>query len=174
MPRADEPQRIPAGAPSPLSKTRRKHAMHALQDLGEALIALDPPRLATLDLPERLHDAILAARSITRHEARRRQLQYVGKLMRKIDPAPIEAALADWAQGPAQARARFAEIERWRERLLDDPAALDAFRAAYPGAESSDLHPLIEDARAERAQGRPPHHYRALFRAVKGIVELGA
>ncbi|MDH4181880.1 MAG: DUF615 domain-containing protein, partial [Betaproteobacteria bacterium] len=77
----------------PLSKTRRKQAMHDLQDLGEALVALDPKALAKLDLPERLADAVAQARGITRHEARRRQLQYVGRLMRDVDPAPIRAAL---------------------------------------------------------------------------------
>jgi len=72
----------------PPSKTRRKQEMHALQDLGEALVALDPQRLASLDLPERLTDAIKLARTVTRHEARRRQLQYIGRLMRDVDAEP--------------------------------------------------------------------------------------
>ena len=72
------------------SKTRRKHAMHALQDLGEALLAIDPKRLEELELPERLFDALLQARGIRAHEGRRRQIQYIGKLMRDIDPVPLQ------------------------------------------------------------------------------------
>jgi ribosome-associated protein len=171
MPRADERERSgPASEPA-VSKTQRKHAMHALQDLGEALIALDATRLATLDLPERLRDAIEHARTITRHEARRRQLQYIGKLMRDVDPKPIEDALALWSHGPAIERARFAAIERWRERLLDEPDALDDFLSAHVHADSGELRALIDEARAERAQGRPPHRYRALFRAIKDIMD---
>ena len=74
-------------APPP-SKTRRKHAMHALQDLGEALVALDPKRLRELDLPERLVDAVIQARGIRAHEGRRRQIQYILKLLRDVDPEP--------------------------------------------------------------------------------------
>src|SRR6476661_8880938 len=81
---------------APPSKTRRKHEMHALQDLGEELVSLDPARLRSLDLPERLQDAVLLARTITRHEARRRQMQFIGRLMRDVDPAPLEAALKRW------------------------------------------------------------------------------
>src|SRR2546428_2384700 len=78
----------PAAAPS---KSARKRAMHDLQHVGEALMALDPARLMTLDLPERLRDAIVLARSITKHEGRRRQLQYIGRLMREIDSEPLKA-----------------------------------------------------------------------------------
>ncbi|HLX30684.1 MAG TPA: ribosome biogenesis factor YjgA [Casimicrobiaceae bacterium] len=78
-----------------LSKTRRKRAMHELQDLGVALVDLDAARLATLNLPENLVDAIALARTLRKHEARRRQLQYIGRLMRGIDPAPIRAALSE-------------------------------------------------------------------------------
>ena len=99
----------------PPSKTKRKHDMHALQQLGVALIALDPKRLATLDLPEQLVDAIALARTITRHEAKRRQLQYIGRLMRDVDPEPLRVALARFAQGPERERAQFALVEQWRK-----------------------------------------------------------
>ena len=92
LPTADQPG-VDAGRPS---KTRLKREMEALQDLGETLVGLDRSRLAELDLPERLVDAIELARGITRHEARRRQMQYVGRLMRDVDPAPIRAALERW------------------------------------------------------------------------------
>ena len=76
------------------SKSQRKKEVHALQDLGVELVALSDERLAALELPERLRDAVLEARHITAREARRRQLQYIGKLMRQVDAEPIRAALA--------------------------------------------------------------------------------
>ena len=166
MPRPDEPLGADGPAPAP-SKTQRKRAMEALQSLGERLVALDTARLASLDLPERLADAVALARTITRHEARRRQMQYIGRLMRDVDPAPLEAALARLAEGPAQDKARFAALERWRTRLLDEPDALDAFVAAHPRADRAALADLLARARAERATSRPPHHQRALFRLLK-------
>lgn len=154
------------------SKTRRKHAMHALQDLGEALVALDPRRLSQLNLPERLVDAVVQARGIRAHEGRRRQIQYIGKLMRDVDPAPVQAALETWAKGPKEENARFAAVEQWRDRLLAEPAALDAFVGAYPQADRRHLESLINDANLERVRGGPPHRYRELFRQLKAAVAL--
>lgn len=154
------------------SKTRRKHDMHALQDLGLALAGLDPGRLATLELPERLIDAIALLRKITKHEARRRQVQYIGRLMRDIDPAPLRDTMAVWEQGSDRERVRFAAVEGWRDRLLGDPEALDAFVATHAGAARDVLVGLIADARAERARGAPPRKFRALFREIKRIVDI--
>ncbi|HEY1325543.1 MAG TPA: ribosome biogenesis factor YjgA [Casimicrobiaceae bacterium] len=169
MARSPAPQAaLPDAAPT--SKTRRKRDMEALQSLGERLVDLDDARLATLGLPERLLDAVLLARRTTRHEARRRQMQYIGRLMRDVDPAPLEAAFAQWAQGPAEERARFAALERWRERLIDDAAAFDAFVAEHPAADRAALQRGIAAAREERSRGGPPHHQRALFRLLKAIV----
>ena len=152
------------------SKTRRKQEMHELQDLGVALVALDPRRLATLQLPEKLVDAIALARTITRHEARRRQMQFIGRLMRDIDAAPLRAALVTWAEGPQRERARFALLERWRDRILDEAGGLDAFIEAYPSAPRDALAALVGDVRAERVHGAPPRKSRALFRELKRIV----
>src|SRR6187455_2734613 len=79
------------------SKTRRKQEMHALQDIGEQLVQLDLKRLTELALPETLTDAILEARRIHKHEARRRQMQYIGKLMRDVDAAPILEKFDLWS-----------------------------------------------------------------------------
>ncbi|MGE5171631.1 MAG: ribosome biogenesis factor YjgA [Rudaea sp.] len=160
----------PHDAPAP-SKTRRKQEMHALQELGVALVALEPARLATLGLPEALAEAIAFARRITRHEARRRQLQYIGRLMRDVDAAPIRAALAAWAEGPRRERARFAQVERWRERLLEEPGALEALVAAHPSAPRETLATLIADARAERERDAAPRHARMLFRQLARLFE---
>lgn len=156
------------------SKTKRKHEMHALQALGVELAALDPARLATLELPETLLDAIAAARNVASHEARRRQMQYIGRLMRDVDPGPIRAALAAWAEGPRHERERFASLERWRDRLLDEPEALQAFVEQYPGAPRDTLAALVEAARGERARGAAPAKARLLFRELRRIVEHGS
>ncbi len=169
-PRATPAPAPPDGAAAP-SKSARKREMHDLQALGAALVALEPARLAALGLPERLADAIAQARTITAHEGRRRQMQYVGRLMRDVDPAPLRAALAGWYQGPAAERARFAALERWRERLLADAQGLADFVAAHPAADAAALAELVAQARSERLQGGPPHKYRALFRALDRVVD---
>lgn len=167
-----EPQDNEPLADAAPSKTRRKHAMHALQNLGEALVALDPKRLRGLDLPERLVDAILQARGITAHEGRRRQIQYIGKLMRDVDPVPLQAALEGWAKGPKEENARFAALERWRDRLLAEPDALEEFMGAYPQADRRHLESLVNDAKLERLRGGPPHRFRELFRQLKAAVTI--
>lgn len=160
---------LPAEGPPP-SKTRRKAAMHALQDIGIALVALDPSRLAELDLPERLADAVREARSIRAHEGRRRQMQYIGKLMRDIDAEPIRAALALLAAGKPTDQAEVTAAENWREALLQDPAALGRLGAEFPDADHAALATLVREARAERQRGGPPHRYRELFRRLKTLV----
>ena len=158
-------------APDAPSKTKRKREMHALQDLGAELVALEPKRLASLDLPERLVDAIALARTVTRHEARRRQMQYIGRLMRDVDPEPLRVALAAWARGSQAERAQFALVERWRDRVLHEPDGVNAFADVYPGAPRESLASLAAAAREERARGAPPHKSRELFRTLKRIIE---
>lgn len=157
--------------PSVPSKTQRKHEMQALQDLGIALVGLDAKRLATLDLPERLVDAIVLARSITRHEARRRQMQFIGRLMRDVDAGPLRNALSTWAQGPQREREQFARIEHWRDRMLEEAEGTQAFVAAYPASDADALSRLVAEVRAERARGAPPRKSRTLFRELKRIVD---
>jgi ribosome-associated protein len=159
-----------------LSKTKRKATMHALQDLGEELVALDARRLADLatevELPERLVEAIMQARTITAWGGRKRQLQYIGKLMRDVDSEPIRRRLDAWAHGHQQDSARQHALEQWRERLLAEPAALELLVANHPSVDRSKLRALIARARAERESGAPPHAYRELFRALKAIEAL--
>jgi ribosome-associated protein len=153
-----------------LSKTRRKTEMHDLQSLGETLVQLSSPRLSELGLPERLADAIEQARGIRKHEARRRQMQYIGRLMRDVDPEPIRARLAHWGAAPAAEKARLAAVERWRERLLVDSAALDQLCAAAPHADRARLSALVARAKGERARAIPPHAYRELFRVLNTLL----
>lgn len=153
-----------------LSKTRRKTEMHDLQSLGETLVQLSAPRLSELGLPERLADAIEQARAISKHEARRRQMQYIGRLMRDVDPDPIRARLAQWGAAPAAEKARLAAVERWRERLLSDAVALDQLCAAVPHADRASLSALVVRVQGERARAAPPHAYRELFRVLNTLL----
>jgi ribosome-associated protein len=171
MPRAwhqDPPPITDDGVPS---KTRRKQEMHALQDLGERLAGLAPDKLAQLQLPERLAIAIDEYRRFTKWEAKRRQMQYIGRLMRDNDAAPISAPLDIWAGTSRAAVAGFHAAEEWRERLLAEPAGLAALVAAYPAADLGRFALLIERARSERASGRPPANFRLLFRELVRLLD---
>jgi ribosome-associated protein len=153
------------------SKTQRKKAVHALQDLGMELVELPEERLAAIDLPERLRDAVMAARTITAHEARRRQMQYIGKIMRKVDAEPIRAALDGWRAKSDSHTAEHKRVESWRERLLADEAALAALAAEYPRADTSRLAVLIRNVARERAAGQPPRSFRELYQALRALIE---
>ncbi|HEX9684622.1 MAG TPA: ribosome biogenesis factor YjgA [Burkholderiales bacterium] len=153
------------------SKTQRKKAVHALQALGEELVALTAEQLARVALPELLRDAVMAARRITRFEAKRRQLQYIGKLMRRVEVEPIRAALdAALARSRGEAAAHK-RIEAWRERLLADPGAVNELVADFPGADRRQLRALARAALRERAEGRPPRAFRELYQALRALIE---
>lgn len=154
-----------------VSKTRRKQAMHALQDLGQALVKLTPQQLAQLRLPEVLADAVGEARRLKKHEAIRRQMQYIGRLMRQVDAAPIQAQMAAWRNESASETARHHRIEHWRDRLLADDAALTGFAAEYPAIDTQSLRTLIRNARKEAELNKPPKNARALFRALREIIQ---
>ena len=144
--------------------------MHELQALGAALVDLNDEQLASIDLPERLLDAVNDARRMSKFEARRRQLQYIGKLMREVDPEPIRRRLALWNAASHAHTARLHTIERWRARLLDEPGALSALAREYPHADTAKLELLVRNAERERGSGQPPKSYRAIFRLLNEIV----
>ena len=174
MPRPDETPPPTVQVVERLSKTRRKEEMTALQELGAALLRLAPSRRAELALPERLTEALEAAQRIPQREARRRQLQFIGRLMREVDAAPIRARLAQWADAPHAEKARLHAVERWRERLLAETGALDALCAERPAADRARLAGLIASVRAERVQARPARAYRELFRALAALLQGGS
>ena len=155
--------------PPPLSKTRRKQESHALQDLGAELVALPGERLAEIELPEFLRDAVMAARRVSGFEARRRQMQYIGKLMRKVDAEPIRARLEAWKFPEREQVAQFKRIEAWRERLVLEAHALEEFRREYPSADERELAALVDEARRERQENRPPKAYRKLFQKLREL-----
>jgi ribosome-associated protein len=153
------------------SKTQKKKLMLSLQDLGAELVTLNDPQLASIELPEGLRDAIIDARGMRKFEARRRQLQYIGRLMRDIDPEPIQARLDGWKASSREHTARLHRIERWRERLIGDDTALGEFIAAHPDADAERLRMLIRGCRAESADNRPPRSFRALFQLIRDTTE---
>jgi len=157
------------GEPEPPSKTELKRQAQALQQLGEQLIDAPGTLLDSLDLPEQLDDAIRLARRLTSRAALARQKQYVGKLMRQIDPAPIAAALeAERAERSLAAR-RFHRVERWRDRLLAEGApALAALVEECPQAASPEFHRLLAAARDDR---RPAERARAAKRLFRVLTE---
>ena len=153
-----------------ISKTQRKRDSHALQSLGEELTELTQEQLAELALPERLLDAVLAAKTITKFGALRRQLQYIGRLMHDVDGKAIAARLEAWKGQSRAATAHLHLLERWRTRLLDDETALDDLAAAYPGCDTQQLRELVHNVQRERVEGKPPRSYRALFQELRRIV----
>ena len=158
-------------APEPISKTRRKAEMDALQDLGVKLVALPKDKLAKLELPETLADAVKEAKRITSNGALRRQMQYLGRLMRDIDPTPIIDQLQRWEGKHSAETAHFHQIERWRERLLQEEGALSEFMQRYPGTDSQQLRTLIRNGRREHLENKPPKSSRGLFRLLREICE---
>ena len=150
-----------------LSKTRKKAQMHALQKLGIELVDLSKERLASMQLPETLVEAIREAQRITAHEGRRRQMQYIGRLMRDIDPAPIQERLDAW-RGQSKAEvARQHGMERLRDKLIADDSALTEFAQKHPEVDLQALRNLIRNARKEAAEGRPPKSYREIFKVIR-------
>jgi ribosome-associated protein len=152
------------------SKTQRKRAMHELQAIGERLVELNSEQLAAMALPEGLHHAVEQAKRITRHEARRRQMQYIGRLMRDIDPEPIREKLKVWDGLSVEHTARLHLIERWRELLLEEDGALGELAKAHAGIDTQRLRALVRSVREDRDAGRPPRRYRELFRALRDII----
>ena len=152
-----------------VSKTRRKREMLELQSLGAALVALPESQIGAMRLETRLLQAVLDAKRVKSHEAKRRQLQYIGRLMREVDAEPIRAQLAAVEGSSAQAAAAHRRLEAWRERLLSDDQALTRFASEHPGADMQEIRALIRNARKEQKEGKPPRAYRELFRVLKTI-----
>ncbi len=151
------------------SKSQKKRDAEALQALGTELIALSHDSLKKLQLPENLYLAIREAQKITANGAIRRQRQYIGKLMRDIDPEPIREFLAVLRGESDQHTAWLHRLERQRDRLLQDDEALAEFLAAHPDCDVQNLRQLIRNARKEQAESKPPKAYRQLFQLLKSL-----
>lgn len=155
----------------PPSRSARKREAEALQKLGEQLVDLAPAQLREIPLSTELLEAIQLAQRIREFSGRRRQLQLIGRLMRKQDPEPIQAALERLNQRSASAIAEHHQAERWRERLLaEGNSALTEFLEQYPTDEQQQLRQLIRTAQQEQAAERPPRATRELFRLLRKIL----
>ena len=152
-----------------VSKTRRKKDMLELQALGVALVDLPESQIRAMGLSEKLADAVFEAKRVKSHEGRRRQLQYIGRLMRDIDPVPIRARLDAIEGHSAQEAARHRRLEALREKLIADDQALTDFIAQHPGTDLQGLRTLIRNTRKEQKAGRPPRAFRELFRVLKSL-----
>jgi ribosome-associated protein len=162
-------------APERPSKSERKRAAHAAQDLGEALIRLREPELEALGLPERLNEAVREARHIKSRAAGARQRQYIGKLMREIDVEPIRAALAARSERDAIETQLFKRAERWRDRLIaEGETALDELARLRPGLDRVAWQRRIGATQRERSAGLAAGTIgpagRELFRALRALM----
>lgn len=155
-----------------ISKSQRKRDSHALQALGEELVNLPVDQFNKIDLPENLRLAISEARRIHQHGARKRQLQYVGRLMREVDAEPIREQLATLLGHSARATQQLHLIERWRDRLLaEGDTALEELLQEYPHADIQNLRQLLRSANKEILANKPPRSARALFRSLRDLIE---
>ena len=154
-----------------ISKTRRKKQMHELQGVGARLVALSAEELARIQMPERLREAVEDARRYTRHEARRRQLQYIGRIMRDIDAGPIAEQLAALKAPSRRQTALFHVAERWRQELIADDAAIERFVKEFPEADPQRIRTMVNEARHEKSAARAPRRFRELFHLLSAIVQ---
>ena len=155
----------------PLSKTKKKEAMQALQDIGKELVKLPANKLEKLPLPDDLRRAVQDYRRFTKNEAIRRQMQFIGRLMRAVDPEPILCQLAAWRGESNEEKALLHRIERWRDRLIENDESLTQFLSDHAGADATQLRQLIRNARFEAAHAKPPKSSRAIFKLVREAME---
>ena len=164
------PPKIPRIIEDRPSKTELKQESIDLQLLGETLTTLSNDQLDQLDLPELMRDALDELSRVGKHEATRRHMQYIGKLMRDIDPAPIRAQLDRWEMGTRANKAAFKASERWRDRLIAEPDALTRFMAEQPTVDREKLNELLVRARSQAAKGEAPAASRQVFRVIYRVL----
>jgi ribosome-associated protein len=168
-----KPEEIALEEIGPPSKTQLKAEADEKQALGEALLTLRADLMAKLDLPEKLLDAISEAKKITNFEGRRRQMQFIGKLMRPLDTEPIRAAIDEQANGSAQLTLALHLAEQWRDKLIASDDALSDWLTEHPSTDSQQLRALIRQARKDAKPEKPgeaPRHgksYREIFQLVR-------
>ena len=152
------------------SRTQKKNEARALQKLGEQLVAMSSEQLENIDISDDLRNAVIVAKKTKSHGARRRQLQYIGTLMRDIDPEPIQNALENIRLGDHQKILAFKKIEKWRDELKEGNRALiEEILNFCPDAERHRLTQLARNARNEYEAEKGVKSSRILFRYLKQI-----
>ncbi len=155
------------------SKSELKRQSSALQDLGEELMHLPDEQLIALNLPDELLEAVRLGRSITAHGGLKRQRKYIGKLLRKQDMEPVQAALQALRNRTANATHEHHQLERWRDRLMaEGDAGINAYMAENPDADRQKLRQLVREIAREREQNQPPRAARLLFRYLRDCAVL--
>ena len=156
----------------PISRTQQKKAVHVRQKLGERLVGLSAEQLERIEMSNELRKAVLLARKITRHGARRRQVKYVGALLRRVDITPIEEAMDDIAQGDYEKALAFKKIESWRDQLrAGNMTLINEILAAFPHAQRQQLTQLARNAKKEFEGNKGMKSSKALFRYLKEVSE---
>ncbi len=154
------------------SKSQIKREMKDLHTLGEELVSLNREQLAHLPLNSSLREAVALARSIKAHGGRKRQLKFIGKLLRSCDANAIANALHLRRERERHAAARFHQIERWRDCLLEQgDMALEALLQDYPQADRQQIRILIRNAKKEHMADKPPTASRSLFRCLRELMD---
>jgi ribosome-associated protein len=151
------------------SKSELKRRMHDLQELGEAVAELPAGRLAALKIEDRLRDAIAELGRTRSHEGRRRQLQYIGKLMKFEDAEALREAVASYRLGSARDTLALHQAEAWRDLLIAEDDAFERWLAAHPDTDTQQMRSLVRSARKEGTDAGARHGraYRDLFQMVK-------
>ena len=156
-----------------LSRTQRKKADHARKALGETLVTLGPDQMAGIDLPAELYEAIELARKTPSRSARRRQMQYIGTLLRRLDVAPIKKALDNIQRGDLQKAQAFKRVEAWRDMLrAGNDDIIEEILAACPAADRQQLRQLTRNARREVGKGAETAASRKLFKYLRKVLTL--
>ena len=159
-------------AEEPISKTQLKAEADEQQALGVRLTELPKDKLLKLDLPDAVVTAVLDSKKITANGATRRHKQYLGRLMREIDNAPILEQLARWDGKHTAENAYFHGLERWRDRMIADADVLAEFIALYPQTDIQQLRTLIRNAQKELAAEKPPKSSREIFRLLREVTQV--
>ena len=152
------------------SKTRRKQDSHELQSLGVALTEMPEDRLTSLPLSEALLDAVREWKRTRSHEGKRRQMQFIGKLMRRADEEPIRQAVAEMQLGRARDSLALHDAEHWRAELIASDDAATRWITEHPEADAQQLRSLVRGARKDAAlvpEKRSGRAYRELFQFIK-------
>lgn len=153
-----------------ISRTRKKKDALALQELGEKLVSLSIEQIERINLPQEIFDEVKFTKSIKKHGAKRRQLQYIGALMRKIDIEPIQKAIENIEFGEQQKASEFKKVEKWRDELINgNNSLIEEILSVHPIAERQRLSQLVRNARKETENNKPPKSSRALFRYLKDL-----
>jgi ribosome-associated protein len=152
------------------SKSEKKREMSALQELGKRLLELSEVQVQGIGIPQELHDALKLAKTLKSHPALRRQTQYIGVLMRKIDPEPIKQAIDEMDRGQKHKARAFQQLERMRDSLVEgDDTVIEKISNRFPNADLQKIRQFARNARKEKKENQPPKHSRALFRYLREL-----